>query len=120
MMSVLVVDDNPLNANLARIILARAGFDVRTVASASEALAAVDAARPEVVLTDISMPVTSGRELCAMLRDRYGASIRIVAYTAMAMMSEQQEILGWGFDSIVIKPAKAEDIVAAVSGTAAK
>lgn len=115
MTSVLIVDDHPLNLNLARIVLSRAGFDVTTASSAAEALKSVDRARPDVVLTDISMPVTSGKELCALLHAKFGPRRpRIVAYTAMVLENEQREMFAWGFDGIVTKPATAKALVGAI------
>lgn len=112
---VLVVDDNPLNANLARIVLSRAGHEVDTAAGAREALARIAARLPDVVMTDISMPEMSGTELCRELRERYGDTpLRVVAYTALAMHEEITAITGAGFDAVVIKPATKESLLAAV------
>jgi len=111
--SVLVVDDNALNARLASTILARAGYDVMTAASAAEAMAAVERREPDVVLTDISMPGTNGRDLCVALRQR-PRRLRIVAYTALALEEERRAIMGAGFDAIVIKPATRAALLAAV------
>ncbi|MFO1413494.1 MAG: response regulator [Burkholderiales bacterium] len=112
---VLVVDDNPLNANLARIVLSRAGHEVDTAGGAREALARVATRRPDVVVTDISMPEVSGTDLCHELRTLYGGTpLRIVAYTALAMREEIDAITDAGFDAVVIKPATKESLLAAV------
>jgi CheY-like chemotaxis protein len=119
MSDILVVDDNPLNAKLAQIILTRAGHSVRLAASAAEAMAAVSHSIPEVVVTDINMPSTSGSELCRVLRVRFPhGAMHIVAYTALAMASELDAIRSVGFDDIVVKPATKDTLLAAVRGTA--
>lgn len=112
---IVVVDDNPLNAKLARIVLARAGHDIVAVGSAREAMAAIGRRMPDVVVTDISMPEVSGVQLCSDLRARYPDSgLRIVAYTALAAGDELAAITGAGFDATVTKPATKESLLAAV------
>lgn len=112
---ILVVDDNPLNANLARIVLTRGGHEVATAGGAREALALVAHRLPDVVVTDISMPEVSGTEMCRALRVRYApADLRIVAYTALAMREEVNAIAAAGFDAVVVKPATKESLLAAV------
>lgn len=115
MSAILVVDDNPLNANLARIVLSRGGHDVIVVECAAEAVAAIERHVPDVVVTDINMPGTSGVDLCRGLRERYPRhALRIVAYTALAMQDELVRIRAAGFDAVVVKPASKESLLAAV------
>lgn len=119
-MKILVVDDNPLNANLARIILARAGHEVRTAASAHEAMRQLQDLGADCVVTDINMPEISGIELCRALRKRYAdPPLRIVAYTALAMQDELSVIQSAGFDAIVIKPASKETLLNAADPASA-
>jgi CheY-like chemotaxis protein len=115
MKHVLLVDDNPLNVNLARTILTRAGHTVRTANSAPEALALLCESMPDVVVTDINMPGVTGTAMCRDLRTRFPASaLRIVAYTALAMSDELRAIESAGFDAIVVKPATKEALLNAV------
>jgi CheY-like chemotaxis protein len=115
MKNILVVDDNPLNAKLAAIILSRAGHAVRTAAGVAEALDLLAQSMPDVVVTDISMPGVTGTQMCRELRERFpGNALWIVAYTALAMQDELRDIEGAGFDAIVIKPATKEALLAAI------
>lgn len=115
--TVLVVDDNPMNAQLAGIMLKRAGFKVCIAESAAQALDVLTGTPVDVVLTDISMPGTSGKELCRTIRERYGdGRPLVVAFTAFAMPHQRLSILEAGFDGIVVKPASAGELVSAVSG----
>jgi CheY-like chemotaxis protein len=113
---VLVVDDNPMNARLAHVILTRAGFEAPVVESAPLALDYLCGNAVDTILTDVSMPGMSGKELCRKVRERYGFNApRMVAYTAFALDHQRAGILAAGFDALLVKPAGREAIVAAVS-----
>lgn len=115
MKRVLVVDDNPLNANLARVILARAGHAVTLANGAAEALHAVAAAPPQVIVTDINMPGVSGLALVERVRALgLRPPPRLVAYTALAMEEERRDIEAAGFHAIVVKPATRATLLAAI------
>lgn len=117
MSRVLVVDDNPMNAHLAKLMLGRAGWDATTVDSAFAALERLAIEQFDVVVTDISMPGMSGNDLCRQIRQRLGAGApRIVAFTAFAMEHQKQAIMESGFDALVVKPVSAEALLAAVQG----
>jgi two-component system chemotaxis response regulator CheY len=80
---ILVVDDEPDLRNILRTILERAGHDVADACDWTQALAAVHARRPDLVVTDVRMPVTDGTELVRRLRaDPRTAHIPIVATSA--------------------------------------
>lgn len=112
---VLVVDDNPMNATLARIMLLRAGYEVHVEESAPLALQYLDGHAVDVVLTDISMPVMSGKELCRELRTRMGERCpRLVAHTAFALDHQRVAIMEAGFDAIVVKPSPRDVLIGAV------
>ena len=112
---VLVVDDNPMNATLARIMLLRAGYEVHVEDSAPLALQYLDGHVVDVVLTDISMPGMSGKELCRELRLRLGGNCpRLVAHTAFALDHQRVSIMEAGFDAIVVKPSPRDVLIGAV------
>lgn len=113
--SILVVDDNQLNADLARIILTRAGYSVKVARDGYQALQAIKAIPFDLALIDISMPGMSGKDLCVLIRASEDAPrMKLVAYTAMAMPSERESLRGVGFDDIVIKPASRDVLLEAV------
>lgn len=66
--TVLVVDDNPTDGKLARILLSLGGCEVRLVGSAEEALGVLAKAPPDLLLVDIDLPGMSGLELARRLR----------------------------------------------------
>jgi CheY-like chemotaxis protein len=113
---VLVVDDNPMNGRLAHVILTRAGYDATVVDSAPRALEYLAANEVDTVLSDVSMPGMNGNDLCREVRRLHPSGRpRMVAYTALALDFQRTEILASGFDALLVKPANAEAIVAAVN-----
>jgi CheY-like chemotaxis protein len=115
-MKILVVDDQPINRMLPMTILAKMGFEVMEAESGEQALTAIAAERPDVVLLDISMPGMSGIEVCRQLRQSsQTANLRIIAYTAHAFPAEREEILDAGFDELLIKPIQREALLAIIN-----
>jgi len=100
---VLLVEDNPINALLARTLLKREGAEVDRAASGQEALAAVAAATYDLILMDLRMPDLSGVEAARELRAR-GVGTPIVALTADAFEDDRRAALGAGMDDFLVKP----------------
>lgn len=99
-----VVDDNADSRLLVDAILGDA-YEVRGHASAVEALAAFDAAVPDLVLLDISLPEMSGFDLLARMRaDARLRRVPAIALTAHAMHGAREAYLAAGFDGFVAKP----------------
>ena len=65
---ILVVDDTPVNVKLLADLLGAKGYAVVTATSGAEALAAVQAAAPDLVLLDVMMPGMDGYEVCRRIR----------------------------------------------------
>jgi two-component system, cell cycle response regulator DivK len=115
MKQVLIVEDNPMNAELARVILTRAGYGTAVVERADFAMDFLVGNEVDAILSDISLPGMGGKELCRWLREhRPDNRPRMVAYTAFAMPHQRQSILEAGFDALVVKPAKLETILDAI------
>jgi two-component system cell cycle response regulator DivK len=102
---VLIVDDNPLNLELAKEVLAAAGYVVRQAASGAEALAAVRQELPQIILMDIGMPQMDGYAVLKALRAGLAtASIPVVAVTSYAMAGDERRAREAGFDGYIPKP----------------
>jgi len=69
---ILVIDDEQAVGELIRILLTRNGYDVGTAESGREGLRQVEALRPDLVITDITMPDMEGIELISILRKQHG------------------------------------------------
>lgn len=114
--SILVVDDNPLNIKMVRMLLVREGYDVSTAMSADEALSTLQRVRPQLILMDIQMPGMDGLELTKRLKsDPDTSSIIVVALTAHAMKGEKEKILDGGCDDYVSKPFDIHALLAVIA-----
>jgi CheY-like chemotaxis protein len=102
---ILVVDDNPANLKLLRMLLTGESYDVRTAGDAGEALAVLQEFTPRLILMDLQMPGMDGFELTRRLKaDPATAGIRIVALTAYAMKGDEDRARAAGCDGYVAKP----------------
>ena len=80
-MTILVVDDSPIDRRLASGLLTRAGFTTRVAENGDEALASLAVERADLVVTDLLMPKMDGLTLVETVRARY-ADIPIILMTA--------------------------------------
>ncbi len=114
---VLIADDEPNIVTALEFLLKRSGYDVRTVANGAEALAALEADRPDVVLLDIMMPVTSGYEVCQRMRERpEWRDIKIVMVSAKGRGAEVSKGLSVGADLYVTKPFSTQELLDQING----
>jgi PAS domain S-box-containing protein len=104
---VLLVEDNPVNRLIAATLLANWGIEVIEAADGREAIEAVarESGRFDAVLMDVHMPVMSGHEATIELRKRYSKQqLPIIALTAAALRSEQEQSIALGMNDFVTKP----------------
>jgi CheY-like chemotaxis protein len=102
---ILVVDDNPQNLKLVRVLLLSEGYEVRTAVDAEEALEELESFAPRLILMDLQLPGMDGLELTRQLKaDPVRQSISIVALTAYAMKGDEVKALAAGCDAYVAKP----------------
>jgi two-component system, sensor histidine kinase len=115
--AVLVVDDHPVNREVARIMLQAFGCEVVEVCDGQEALDAVSSRPFDLVLMDVRMPRMDGLEATRRIRGMPGpeAGLSIVAMTADAMPEDVDRCLEAGMDSHLAKPISQAGLVAAVN-----
>jgi CheY-like chemotaxis protein len=102
---ILVVDDNPHNLKLLRVLLSTEGYEVRTAVDAEEALAEITAFQPRLVLMDVQLPTLDGLELTRRLKaSPETSSILVLAVTSYAMKVDEERALAAGCDGYVPKP----------------
>jgi PAS domain S-box-containing protein len=111
---VLVVDDNPINRELARTILEHLGAEVAEAGGGRAAVAAAAIEPFDCILMDLRMPEVSGADALAEIRDTPGPNqeVPILAFTADADLNLLDQ--HHGFDGMVSKPIVALDLISAV------
>ena len=114
--AMLIVDDNPANLKLARVVLSGAGYEVRTAADAEEALVALETFRPRLILMDIQLPGMDGLELTRRLKaDPRSQGIVILALTAYAMKGDEEKAREAGCDGYIVKPIDTRTLPAVIA-----
>ena len=109
---VLVVDDEPDISALVAYHLARESYRVRTAASGPEALAAIAAEPPDLVVLDLMLPGMSGLELLAEIRGRPELEhVAVILLTARREERDRVAGLSLGADDYVAKPFSPQEIV---------
>jgi len=100
---VLLVEDNPINALLARALLTREGCAVEHAVGGEEALAAARVGVFDLILMDMRMPGLSGEETARRMRTA-GVEAPIVALTANAFEDDRRACLAAGMNDFLVKP----------------
>lgn len=119
---VLVVDDEPDARRLLVRVLGEAGAIVTAAGSVVEALAALATANPQMLVSDIAMPVQDGYDLIRQVRGAgLGAKeLPAVALTAFAHKEDRRRVLLAGFQVHVPKPIDPHDLTAVIATLAGR
>ncbi len=113
---VFIVDDNPTNLNLLAGILRKAGYAVRMANSGRRALAAIEKARPELILLDVNMPDMSGYEVCKRLAEAGTArGVPVIFLSALNELEDKMRAFEAGGVDYVTKPFYPEEVLARVA-----
>jgi CheY-like chemotaxis protein len=103
--SILIIDDNPVNLKLIRVLLAGEGYDVHTAGDADGALRVLKNLSPQLILMEVQLPGIDGLELTRRLKaDPATRDIKILGLTAYAMKGDREKILAAGCDGYIAKP----------------
>ena len=102
---ILVIEDQELNRKVVRIVLQSRGYIVVEATDATEALASLEDAIPQLILMDIALPGQSGEDLTRRIKANLTwVDIPIIALTAAAMSGDRERILKAGCDDYLSKP----------------
>ena len=118
---ILVVDDDADARDLFTRVLEQCDARVRAVASAGTALATLESWKPDVLVSDIAMPLESGYVLLRKIRlltPEQGGRIPALAVTAYAGVDDVKLALTAGFQAHVAKPVEPIDLALAVGSLA--
>lgn len=101
--SILIVDDHPINRRLLADQLASLGYDSITASDGLDALGVLSKHEIDIVLTDVNMPNMDGYQLTMRLREQ-GRVAPVIGVTANAMAEERERCIQAGMDSCLSKP----------------
>jgi PAS domain S-box-containing protein len=117
---VLVVDDDADSLSLASVALGHCGARVTAARSGSEALEAVKADAPDVLVSDLGMPGMDGIQLIRVLREATGTVMPAVAVTAYAHSADVARTLAAGYRMHLSKPLDPMRLAEAVASLAGR
>ena len=112
MKHILVVDDEPRIAEIARDYLERAGFRVTTAGNGADALTIARTRRPDLIVLDLGLPKMDGLDVTRTLRKQ--SNVPIIMLTARVDESDKLIGLELGADDYVTKPFSPKELVARV------
>ena len=112
---VLVVEDEPVTAEVVSRYLERAGYETRVERDGRAALSRVSAWQPDLVVLDIMLPGLNGLEVLARLRAGEGRRIPVILLSAISEAEDRIRGLQRGADDYLAKPFSAAELVARVA-----
>ena len=114
---ILVVDDNPMNQKLERVLLEIEQYQVRTAKDAPEALRVLETFMPRLILMDLQMPDMDGLELTKKLKsDSRYKDIIILMVTSYAQKGDADRALAAGCDGYLTKPIDTQALPDLIAG----
>jgi serine phosphatase RsbU (regulator of sigma subunit)/ActR/RegA family two-component response regulator len=112
---ILIVEDSPTQAKQLEQILARQGYEVRTTRDGREALDALRARLPTIVITDINMPEMDGYELCRKIKSDEGLKeLPVMLLTSLSDPKDILKGLECGADNFIVKPYDTEFLLSRI------
>jgi two-component system cell cycle response regulator DivK len=109
--TVLIVEDNEQNMELASFLLEEAGYVVRQASSPAQAAQVIAREKPDLVLMDMDLGGRDGLSFVAELRREPRNSFPIVALTAHAMRGDEERARAAGCDGYLSKPISPKRVV---------
>jgi two-component system cell cycle response regulator DivK len=102
---ILVVEDNPTNMRVIRMVLRSRGYWLLEATDGEEALVVAMEGRPDLIVMDIQLPKIDGLEVTRRLRQSTEfKQIPIIALTASAMEGDREKVIAAGCDEYISKP----------------
>lgn len=121
-MRFLVVDDNPINVEIAQTLLRFKNAKVSTASNGVETLETLEASQPgaySAVLLDLRMPLLDGYETVAKIRENPRAdisSLPVIAMSADEVFVDSVKVDSSGFDAFMVKPVNVEKLIEILKG----
>jgi response regulator RpfG family c-di-GMP phosphodiesterase len=115
--TILCVDDEPLNLSLLEAMLIPRGYDVITAANGAEALRRIESDRVDICLLDVMMPGMDGFEVCRRIKadEASGGTIPVVLITALSDRDNRIRGIEAGAEDFISKPFDAGEVLARIN-----
>lgn len=111
--TVAVIDDDPDSLEVVSVLLEMHGATIKSASNGQAGWELISTVRPDLIISDLSMPGLSGWELVDKLKqgDRALADIPVIALTAHAMEQDRRRAISAGFHNFITKPLQPENFV---------
>jgi len=106
-----VIDDDKLILDLCGLIFEKNKIPYKSFSQVADILNEVPEADLKYVLIDMRMPEMTGLELCHLLKKKLPTNTKFFAITAQVLPEEREMVLSEGFDGLILKPFRAEDLL---------
>lgn len=107
----MVVDDDPVNLNVLKSIFANEHYDLFSAINGVEALALLETGVWDLIISDVTMPIMSGYELTARIRERFSiAELPVLLLTASNREKDIEAGFRSGANDYVTKPVNATEL----------
>ncbi len=113
--TILIVDDEPFNHRVLKLKFENAGYKVVAASNGLDGLNKFKTESPDVVITDINMPVMDGREMCSSLREiGCGRQFLTIVVTSLVDKAERQWVNDLENTICIEKPVSPNNLLATV------
>jgi len=110
--SILIADDEPNIVISLEFLLEQGGYRVQVARDGQEALDAMAASRPDMVLLDVMLPRLSGYDVCQRIRENPAwAGVKVLMLTARGREVEVAKGMALGADAYITKPFSTRDLM---------
>ena len=110
MTKILIIDDDPDIRTVMNVIMKKQGYEVETAFSREDALSKLENFRPSVILLDVLLSGTDGRDLCQELKAKNEtATVPVIMFSAHPGAAEN--ISQYGADDFISKPINTESLL---------
>lgn len=108
---ILIAEDNEINLQVIKSMLQREGAVVGEVRNGKALIETLALENYDTVISDLQMPILDGLEAARWIRNHYSRPIYLVALTANTLNEDRYQCLAAGFDDILFKPFRREDLI---------
>lgn len=112
---ILIVEDNPANMKLTTLLVRNRGHEALVAVDAESGLTTARTQHPDLILMDVQLPGMDGLAATEILKqDPRTAHIPVIALSALAMKSDEENSRRAGCDAYIVKPVRYHELYEAI------